>query len=89
MGLTKIGALWEKDGAKGTYMSGEIEIPKGTEGKLRVLVFRNTNKERDKEPDHRIMVSDGEDDRAPRKTKRDEEPAERYSPPITDDEPPF
>lgn len=52
MGLTKIGALWVKDGKKGKFMSGQVEI----EGvKYAILVFKNT-KTSDKQPDYNINL---------------------------------
>jgi hypothetical protein len=52
MGLTKIGALWLKDGKKGKFMSGKIEV----EGKeYAILVFKN-EKKNDKQPDYNINL---------------------------------
>ncbi len=58
MGLDKVGALWLKDGKKGKFMSGEIEVGGA---KVRVLVFKNTYHESgDKKPDYEVFVSDEE-----------------------------
>jgi len=50
----KIGALWERVGNKGPWMSGEIEID-GV--KHSVVVFKNTFKEKDTQPDWNILKS--------------------------------
>jgi hypothetical protein len=44
----EIGALWEKDGAKGPFMSGKI-------GDQAVVAFRNDKKKNPREPDWRIL----------------------------------
>lgn len=46
----EIGALWEKDGRKGVYMTGTINGEK-------VILFKNGNKRSDKSPDWRVMKS--------------------------------
>ena len=48
-----IGALWEKEGAKGLYMTGNILI---NEEQYQIVVFRNDRKE-GKQPDWRIFKS--------------------------------
>jgi len=49
--MNSIGALWLKDGKKGKFMSGVIEI----DGKkTSILVFKNTYKDNDKKPDYTI-----------------------------------
>lgn len=54
MGYTKdpneIGALWEKSGKKGPYMTGTINGE-------HVVLFRNRNKRSDKSPDWRVLKS--------------------------------
>lgn len=50
MALNKIGALWEKQGPKGAYLSGEITI---NGEKKYIKVFMN-KKEHDKQPDWSI-----------------------------------
>ena len=52
MALQKIGALWLKDGKKGKFMSGEIEI-NGV--KTKILVFKNS-KQKDTHPDYQIQM---------------------------------
>ncbi len=44
----KIGALWEKSGAKGTYLSGVI-------GGKNVICFRNDYKKSDKHQDWNVI----------------------------------
>lgn len=46
-----IGCFWEKEGQNGTYMSGVVEID-GV--KHSVVVFKNSYKKEDKQPDWRI-----------------------------------
>lgn len=46
---SEIGALWEKSGAKGTYLTGTVNG-------ARVVVFRNTDKKSEKSPDWRAYV---------------------------------
>lgn len=49
----KLGSLWEREGARGTFMTGEVEIG-GV--KTDVILFRNTfKKEGSREPDWRIF----------------------------------
>ena len=47
-----IGALWIKNGAKGQYMTGTIEI---NGEKLNIVCFTNQNKKETKHPDWRIL----------------------------------
>lgn len=44
----ELGALWEKNGAKGPYMTGTINGQK-------VVLFKNGNKSSDKQPDWRVL----------------------------------
>jgi hypothetical protein len=44
----ELGALWEKAGAKGPYMTGTINGQ-------RVVVFKNGNKGSEKAPDWRVL----------------------------------
>ena len=46
----EIGALWEKTGKKGAYMTGTIHGE-------RVVVFKNANKRGEKSPDWRVLKS--------------------------------
>lgn len=53
----KLGALWERTSQSGdTYFSGELEIPEGMSGKVRVVAFKNRNKT-EKQPDYSILKS--------------------------------
>jgi len=54
MALESIRALWLKEGKKGKFMSGEIEV---SGEKLRVMVFKNDKGDNDKRPDYRIMMA--------------------------------
>lgn len=49
-----LGALWVKNGAKGQYMTGNIEID-GV--KTNIVCFLNSNKKEAKHPDWRILRS--------------------------------
>lgn len=80
MALKKVGALWKKEGKKGTFLSGEIEIGKG---KVHILVFKNQDKESDNQPDYRIMLA--EDDDEPRRGKPERQ--EKFQ--ASDEEVPF
>lgn len=53
--MTKIGALWMKEGKKDKYMSGVIKVD-GQE--IKIVVFKNDRKESDKHPDYNIMLSE-------------------------------
>lgn len=46
----EIGALWEKAGSKGPYMTGTINGE-------RIVVFKNGNKGSEKSPDWRVLKS--------------------------------
>lgn len=49
-----IGALWSKQGAKGNYLSGYVEV--GGQ-KVNIVCFVNAHKREEKHPDYRILVS--------------------------------
>ena len=51
----EIGALWEKAGAKGPYMTGTVNGE-------RVVVFKNANKRGEKSPDWRVLKSKPKDE---------------------------
>lgn len=53
--MEKLGALWEKEGKNGKYMTGVIKIA-GVE--TRLVLFRNDRKESDKHPDWQIYLSE-------------------------------
>ncbi len=46
----ELGALWEKSSARGPYMTGMING-------VAVVLFRNTNKKHEKQPDWRVLKS--------------------------------
>lgn len=50
----EIGALWEKQGRRGLYMTGTI-------GGQRVVLFKNDRKRSDKQPDWRVLKSQPRD----------------------------
>ena len=56
-----VGALWvkeyEKDGAKHKMLSGEIDL--GALGTVKIAVFKNDRKEKENQPDYRIVLSEG------------------------------
>jgi len=54
MAENSIGALWLKDGKAGKYMTGEVEV---NGEKQRIVVFKNTYKQQDKQPDYRILAA--------------------------------
>ena len=56
-GLKNVGGLWLKEGAKGKFMSGEIELG-GV--KQHILIFRNDKDGVEKRPDYRIYISQEE-----------------------------
>ena len=51
LNTNELGALWLKRGAKGEYMTGTISG-------VKVVLFPNTNKTNDKQPDWRVMKSE-------------------------------
>ena len=53
--MRRIGALWLKDGQKGKFMSGNIEIG---DRKINILIFRNTRKKENRHPDYNIMIQE-------------------------------
>jgi hypothetical protein len=79
----KIGALWEKDSARGPYMSGEVEID-GV--KTRLVVFRNSYKEKDTQPDWNIMKSKPREggDRQPAQQSSPQQPQTNSYHPVAD-----
>lgn len=83
MAFKKIGALWVKNGKKGRFLSGEIEVDGS---RISVMVFKNEKGENPKRPDYtvNVMVEDGV---AGDQEKRWEN--ETGSKPPVDDEIPF
>ena len=57
MAFNNIGALWKKEGQKGTFLSGTIEI---NGEKHKILVFKNDRKKMDKHPDYQIVQASDE-----------------------------
>lgn len=49
-----MGALWKKNGPKGEYFSGMVEIG---DQKINIVVFPNSYKKSENQPDYRIMKS--------------------------------
>ena len=49
-----IGAMWEQDGKRGPYLSGQIEV---NGEKIRFVAFKNGYKKEAKQPDWKIMPS--------------------------------
>lgn len=55
MALKKIGALWKMTSKKGAkYLSGEINFPR----EQRIVVFKNSFKKNEKEPDYLIYIDE-------------------------------
>jgi len=55
LALKEIGVLWRKEGKKGSYLTGTLDL--GVLGKVNIAVFENEKKEGDdKKPDARIML---------------------------------
>ena len=55
----EMGAFWTKDGPKGKYLTGNIEVDElGIKKKIRVVVFANKHKNHDRAPDYVIYKSE-------------------------------
>lgn len=69
----EMGAFWTKEGPKGKYLTGNIEVDElGIKKKVKVVVFPNRHKTNEKAPDYVIYKSEplsGE----PSKPKEDKE----------------
>jgi uncharacterized protein (DUF736 family) len=53
MGLKKIGAMWKKQGKRGEFLTGQVEV----DGKkVDFVVFPNDRKESEKQPDFVINI---------------------------------
>ena len=48
--LVRIGGLWRNTNAKGTYLSGKL-------GQAKLLVFENSHKTDEKQPDYIVYVA--------------------------------
>ena len=69
MAEDSIGALWKKTGQKGEYMTGEVEV-NGV--KQRIVVFKNSYKEKENQPDYRILASKPQGDKPqPKQEEKD------------------
>jgi uncharacterized protein (DUF736 family) len=54
----QIGALWRrtaKQGETGDFLKGVLDL--GALGQVPIVVFKNTRKKKDNEPDYRIVLS--------------------------------
>jgi len=58
----KVGALWEKNGAKGTFFTGKLDATAVQDalngGNTKLLVFGNSYKTEDKHPDYAVYLAD-------------------------------
>lgn len=52
----ELGALWTKQGKKGQYFSGYVEVDGQ---KIPIVVFSNSKKSSEKQPDYTILKSEG------------------------------
>ncbi len=66
----RIGALWIKRKGNNVFMSGELEIDGE---KIRILVFKNTYKETDNQPDYNILLPREESRRDSRNDNNDDD----------------
>lgn len=57
MALKPVGALWTKDGKKGKFLSGTLDL--GVLGKATIMIFPNEKKENN-QPDYRMYLAIGE-----------------------------
>lgn len=84
--LIRLGGLWKKTGRNGTtFLSG-------TFGQAGLLVFRNTRKERDSDPDYVAFVAPGrERQRQAQPSSSRPSPAAQFEEPpaLTDEDIPF
>ena len=58
MAFKEIGALWLKDGKKGKYMSGKMEI----DGKDIVIFIHKNTKAKDTHPDYKVSRTIDDDE---------------------------
>lgn len=59
MALKYVGALWLKDGKKGKFMSGKIELL-GVEQDI--LIFKNDKGGNERRPDYQIAIQEDEEE---------------------------
>jgi hypothetical protein len=66
----EMGAFWTKDGSKGKYLSGTVEVGEGdNKEKIQVVMFPNQYKETDRQPDYILYKSKEMDANASSSTK--------------------
>tara|TARA_A200000159_G_C7292951_1_gene326555 strand:+ start:467 stop:745 length:279 start_codon:yes stop_codon:yes gene_type:complete len=72
----ELGAFWTQDSKKGKYLSGSVDLAKlAGDGKMRVVMFPNSNKENDNQPDYILYVSkDAQPQASNNETKKAEIP---------------
>jgi len=71
MASDNLGALWEKDSAKGKFFTGVLEV--GGE-KIKIVVFKNNMKKSDKSPDWNILRGEEKGEPAPTKNEPNDIP---------------
>jgi len=55
----EMGAFWTKNGPKGKYLTGHVEVDElGIKQKVKVVVFPNRHKNNDRSPDYVIYKSE-------------------------------
>lgn len=54
MALKTIGAGWIKKGTKQSFISAQIDMPDET--KMKLLIFKNTRKNKENQPDYTIST---------------------------------
>jgi hypothetical protein len=63
MALKKVGVLWKRDSKKNEeFMAGNLDL--GALGESRIMVFKNTKKDNDKQPDYSINLVTDEPDKS-------------------------
>jgi uncharacterized protein (DUF736 family) len=63
--MKNIGVLWTKKSEKGTYLSGVLNDLRGD---IRIAVFKNDKKEKENQPDYRIVVIIDEEKKEPKQS---------------------
>lgn len=69
--MTKLGALWLKEGKKGKFMSGVLTWG---EQKIPLVVFKNNRKQEAKHPDYEIFLSEPREQQQPQQAPNDDIP---------------
>jgi len=75
MALNKVGSLWLRDGQKGKFMAGVINI---NNQEIPIMVFKNDKGDNPKRPDYQIMQVD-QDDQSNQNQERNQAPNQGYS----------